>query len=66
MAPGWLRPLLRLNPVGGAIEGAREIIMLGEWPKAVYVLPAAVAATTAFFVGCAVFRKQNLRIADYV
>jgi ABC-type polysaccharide/polyol phosphate export permease len=66
MAPGWLRPLLRLNPVGGIIEGARDVIMHGEWPSAEYVLPAAVTGVIVFIVGCVVFRRQNLEIADYL
>jgi ABC-type polysaccharide/polyol phosphate export permease len=66
MAPGWLRPFLRLNPVGGLIEGARQIIMQGQWPAAEYLVPALIVAVVVFVVGCAVFRKQNLQIADYV
>jgi ABC-2 type transport system permease protein len=66
MAPPWLRPILRLNPIGGVIEGARDVIMHGIWPRTEYVLPALVTAVTLFFIGCAVFRRQNLHIADYV
>jgi ABC-type polysaccharide/polyol phosphate export permease len=66
MAPGWIRPLLRLNPLAGAIEGARDIIMNGQWPKAEYLVPAAVIGVILFFVGCAVFRRQDLEMADYV
>ncbi len=66
MAPPKLRPWLRLNPVGGVIESARDIIMRGEWPSAEYVLPAAGTAVVLFFAGCAVFRRQNVRVADYV
>jgi ABC-type polysaccharide/polyol phosphate export permease len=66
MAPGWLRPLLRANPVAGVIEGARNVIMLGEWPSPSEIAPGAVSGLVMFFVGCAVFRRQNLHIADYV
>jgi lipopolysaccharide transport system permease protein len=66
MAPSWLRPVLTLNPVGGVIEGARDIIMHGEWPRLGEILPAAATGVFVFFVGCAVFRRQNLQIADYV
>jgi lipopolysaccharide transport system permease protein len=66
MAPSWLRPLLRANPVGGVIEGARNVIMRGEWPKLSEIAPGAVTGLIVFFVGCAVFRRQNLHIADYV
>jgi ABC-2 type transport system permease protein len=66
MAPSWLRPFLRVNPVGGVIEGARDIIMHGEWPRLGEMLPAAATGVVVFFVGCAVFRRQNLQIADYV
>jgi ABC-2 type transport system permease protein len=66
MAPDWLKPLLRLNPVGGVIEGAREVIMHGRFPSLEYVTPAAATAVVVFFVGCFVFRRQNIHIADYV
>jgi ABC-type polysaccharide/polyol phosphate export permease len=66
MAPDWLRPFLRLNPVGGVIEGARDIIMHGQWPGAEYLVPAAASALVVFVVGCVVFGRQNLEIADYL
>lgn len=66
MAPPTLRPLLRLNPVGGVIESAREIIMRGHWPALDLILPPVVAAVVLFLLGCAVFRRENVRVADYV
>lgn len=66
MAPPRLRPILRLNPVGGIIESARDIIMRGQWPSGEYLLPAAVSGVVLFLLGCAVFRRQNVRVADYV
>jgi len=66
MAPAWLQPLLRLNPIGGVIEGARDVIMKGEWPRAEYLLPSLGTGLVLFIVGCAVFRRQNIYIADYV
>jgi len=66
MAPERLRPLLRLNPVGGIIESAREIIMQGRWPTMDLLLPAVVAAVVFFFSGCAVFRREIVHVADYV
>jgi ABC-type polysaccharide/polyol phosphate export permease len=66
MAPENLRPLLRLNPVGGIIESAREIIMDGRWPTMDLLLPAIVSAIVLFFSGCAVFRRGNVHVADYV
>lgn len=66
MAPPRLQPWLRLNPVGGIIESARQIIMHGEWPSLEYLYPSTTAALVLFFAGCAVFRRQNVRVADYV
>lgn len=66
MAPPSLRPLLRLNPVGGIIESARAIIMHGQWPPFELLLPGIVTALVVFFTGCAVFRRQNVRLADFV
>jgi len=66
MAPERLRPLLRLNPMGGIIESAREIIMAGRWPTMELLLPAVVAAIVLFCSGCVVFRRENVRVADYV
>lgn len=65
-APPWLRGFLRANPLAGVMEGARDIIMKGEWPNAAYLVPALVAAVVLFFGGCYVFHRQNLRVADYV
>ena len=66
MAPPALRPWLRLNPVGGIIESARDIIMRGHWPASEYLIPAVIVAVGIFVVGCAVFRRQNVHVADYV
>jgi ABC-type polysaccharide/polyol phosphate export permease len=66
MAPEWLRPILRLNPIGCAIECARGIIMNGELPSFSYLAAGVVEALVALAVGALVFRRQNLRIADYL
>lgn len=66
MAPNWLRPVLRANPVGGVIEGARAVIMHGTWPTFGDLAPSAATGVVVFLVGCAVFRRQNIHIADYV
>jgi ABC-type polysaccharide/polyol phosphate export permease len=66
MAPSWLRPLLRLNPVGGVIEAGRDVLMRGVWPDPAYLVPAMITAATVFFGGCYVFRRMNIRVADYV
>ena len=66
MAPTWLRPILRLNPIGCVIESTRDIIMHGQWPSATYLGTAAVEAVVVFVVGAAVFRRQARHVADYV
>jgi ABC-type polysaccharide/polyol phosphate export permease len=66
MAPAWLQPLLRLNPIGGVMEGARDVLMRGQWPRVEYTLPAVATGLVLFILGCIVFRRQNLHIADYV
>jgi ABC-type polysaccharide/polyol phosphate export permease len=66
MAPPLLQPILRLNPIGGVMEGARDVLMRGQWPRAEYTLPAVATGLVLFILGCAVFRRQNLHIADYV
>jgi lipopolysaccharide transport system permease protein len=65
MVPPSLQPLVRLNPMTGVIEGARSILMRGEWPHLADLLPAALVAVVLFVTGCAVFRRQNLKVADY-
>jgi ABC-type polysaccharide/polyol phosphate export permease len=52
--------------MGGIIEGAREIIMSGRFPAMDLLLPPIVAAVVLFFSGCAVFRRENVRVADFV
>jgi lipopolysaccharide transport system permease protein len=66
MAPPWLRHVFRLNPLTGVLEGARAILMRGELPKLADVGPGAATALIIFLFGCAVFRAQNLRLADHV
>jgi lipopolysaccharide transport system permease protein len=66
MAPPVLRVILRLNPLAGVMEGARAIVMKGEWPNVASLAPALVVAIVVFLAGCAIFRKQNLALADYV
>ena len=66
MAPEWIRPFFRLNPMGFVIESARDIIMNGRWPSASYTAAIALEATLILFVGAAVFRRQGRKVADYV
>jgi ABC-type polysaccharide/polyol phosphate export permease len=66
MAPEWLRPLLRLNPIGCLIESTRAIVMRGQWPSAMYLGTAAAEAAVVFIVGAAVFRRHARHVADYV
>jgi ABC-type polysaccharide/polyol phosphate export permease len=66
MAPPLLKHLLRLNPLAGVMEGARDIVMKGEWPNVASLLPAVAMATVVFLLGCAIFRRQNLAMSDHV
>ncbi|MBM4363193.1 MAG: ABC transporter permease, partial [Deltaproteobacteria bacterium] len=66
MAPAPLRAVIRLNPLTGVIEGARAIILRGVFPSALDLVPAAVTGVTLFLLGCAIFRRQNLHVADYL
>ncbi|HVU02376.1 MAG TPA: ABC transporter permease [Polyangiaceae bacterium] len=66
MVPPWLQPAMLVNPVGIVIESVRNIIMFGRWPNMTHVSLAGLSAVLVFFFGCAVFRRENLRIADYV
>ncbi len=65
MAPPWLAAILRLNPLAGVMEGARDVIMLGQWPNPAYLVPGLVAAVVLFLMGCFIFNRQNLKLADY-
>jgi len=66
MAPGWLRTILRLNPLSGVMEGARAVLMQGRWPDPIHLAMDAGIAVVVFIIGCMVFRAQNLRLSDYV
>jgi homopolymeric O-antigen transport system permease protein len=66
MAPPWLRPFLRLNPIACVIEGARDIIMRGQWPSATYLGAATLEAVVVFVIGASIFRRQARHVADYV
>jgi ABC-type polysaccharide/polyol phosphate export permease len=65
-APEHLRWVLQMNPMTGVIEGARAVIMYGRWPIASQLLQTAIVALVVFFVGCLVFRRYNLTLADHL
>lgn len=66
MAPPLIRHILRFNPMAGVMEGARDILMRGQWPDPQVLLPGALTTFVLFVVGCFVFRSQNLALADHV
>lgn len=66
MAPPLLRRLLRMNPLAGVMEGARDVVMAGRWPNFASLLPAVAVASLVFLIGCAIFRRQNLQLSDHV
>src|SRR6185503_8068612 len=66
MAPPWLRSVLRLNPLSGVIDGARAVLMRGEIPDLTTLAFGAGVAVVLFVVVCAIFRRHNLRLADWV
>lgn len=66
MAPPWAASFLKWNPLAGIIEGARAIVMRGEWPSAAQLLPATAVAVITFIVGSFVFHSQNVDISDFV
>jgi len=65
MAPPRFRALIRMNPMTGIIEGARAVLMRGEWPSASDLVPPLVGGAVLFVVGCVVFRRQNRVVADF-
>ena len=66
MAGPLLRRILRLNPLAGVMEGARDVVMHGQWPHLHTLLPAISTASIVFLLGAAIFRQQNLRLSDHV
>jgi ABC-type polysaccharide/polyol phosphate export permease len=66
MAPPFLRQILRINPLAGVMEGARDVVMHGRWPSPETLIPALITASVVFVAGCAIFRRQNLRLSDHV
>ena len=65
-APEQLRWLFYLNPLTGIMEGARAILMSGNWPNFWQLGAATAVALLVFFVGCAAFRRHNLTLADHL
>jgi ABC-type polysaccharide/polyol phosphate export permease len=65
-ADAQLRWLLYLNPVSGIMEGARAILMHGQWPSLWQLAPAAALSLVVFLAGCAMFRHFNLTLADHL
>jgi len=65
-APEQFRWILYLNPMTGIMEGARAVLMRGHWPSAMDVGPATAMALLVFAIGCLVFRRYNLTLADHL
>lgn len=65
-APEHLRWMFYLNPMTGVIEGARAVLMHGRWPSLVQLGSAAAMAGLVFVIGCLVFRRYNLTLADHL
>jgi lipopolysaccharide transport system permease protein len=61
---GPLRILYFLNPMVGVIEGCRQIILYGNAPTWIHMVPAVVISTGIFLLGYVVFRKVEKRFVD--
>jgi ABC-type polysaccharide/polyol phosphate export permease len=65
-APEHLRWLFYLNPMTGVMEGARAVLMHGRWPSLVQLGSSGATACLVFLIGCVVFRRYNLTLADHL
>jgi ABC-type polysaccharide/polyol phosphate export permease len=66
MAPPWIIPYLRLNPLAGIVEGSRSCIMDGRVPELITLLPAAVGTVLMYALAARVHRRENLTLTDYL
>jgi ABC-type polysaccharide/polyol phosphate export permease len=66
MAPTWVIPWLRLNPLAGVVEGVRTCVMDGRLPTLQMMLPTVVGAVVFFLLGAYAYQRENPRIADHL
>ncbi len=59
-----MRILFFVNPMTGIIEGLRTILLFGEAPHWIHILPSAGISIVIFGVGYAVFRKSERGFVD--
>jgi lipopolysaccharide transport system permease protein len=62
--PDSIRRLLVLNPMAGVIASSQQILVSGQWPDWVSLLPAAVLAAALCFYGWRLFRKRSGEMVD--
>jgi ABC-type polysaccharide/polyol phosphate export permease len=66
MAPPWIAPWLRLNPLAGIVEGARSCVLEGRVPELITLVPSVFGAVVLLLLAAHVYRRENLTMADYL
>jgi lipopolysaccharide transport system permease protein len=64
--PAGLRPWYRLNPMTGVVESFRSILVYGQAPDMLVLLPSLVGATALFLFGWWYFSSVEHRFADVI
>lgn len=64
--PEWAQSLLMLNPMTGVVAGYQGILLEGEWPPLLPLLPAALLAVAGLFASRAVYRRLAPEMPDFL
>lgn len=62
--PVWVKKLLILNPMAGIIEAYQKILVLGQAPNWISLLPAVFLAAGFCVYGIRLFRKRSGEMVD--
>lgn len=66
LVPEELRPFYYLNPMVGVLEVFRAVLLEGQAPDLMVLLPATLLSTLIFGVGYWLFKRMEFRFADIV
>jgi lipopolysaccharide transport system permease protein len=62
--PDSIRPLLALNPMYPLINAYQTILVNGQWPQWITLVPTALIALTICILGLQLFRKRASEMVD--
>ncbi len=66
IVPEQYRPFYMLNPMASIVDGYRRVLLLGQYPDAVYLAFATMLAIAILAFGYRYFKQAELKFADLI